>query len=166
MSTPCSSFRAQNLTSVPPQMQTTRMPLRATNFTVSSQIYTASSRVGLRSSDTGIAIRLRFGGGGPSLSILAQSGNRYEAVFPDPVYAQAIKSRRMRYIGIACFYTGVGVSYYNLYMLFNIVGWTSQSWNESMVGISSLTSTGMSSYFSKLRPVSTECSEKSFSSSS
>ena len=57
-------------------MTTARSPLRAVNLIVSSYIYAASSRVGLNNSDTGIATRERFGGGGPSFSIFAQSGKR------------------------------------------------------------------------------------------
>eukprot|EP00042_Codosiga_hollandica_P051259 m.626658 g.626658 ORF g.626658 m.626658 type:complete len:338 (+) comp58246_c0_seq2:519-1532(+) len=56
--------------------------------------------------------RNRTGGrsGGPSRKMWVKMGIRKAAVFPEPVWAQAMRSRRPRMIGMACFCTGVGLS--------------------------------------------------------
>lgn len=46
-------------------------------------------------------------------------GKRKEAVFPEPVCAQAIKSRLLRTMGMLYFWTGVGRSYLADLMLFS-----------------------------------------------
>lgn len=86
--------------------------------------------------------------------VLPTVGRRNAAVFPDPVWAQAIKSRPASEIGMACFCTGVGLSYFARRTLFIREGAKSSSANELHPSGTSapLTSTGMSSYLSKLIP--------------
>ena len=49
------------------------------------------------------------GGGGPALKMRLRTGRRKAAVFPEPVWAQAIRSRLPTIMGMAYFWTGVGV---------------------------------------------------------
>ena len=47
-------------------------------------------------------------------------GKRKAAVLPEPVWAQAIKSRDAITMGMAFFWTGVGLSYLQLLMFLSI----------------------------------------------
>lgn len=51
------------------------------------------------------------GGGGPLSNTILRMGRRKAAVFPEPVWAQAIRSRPPIMIGKAYFCTGVGLEY-------------------------------------------------------
>ena len=44
-------------------------------------------------------------------------GKQKAAVLPEPVWAQAMRSRPFRAMGMAYFWTGVGLEYFNLSML-------------------------------------------------
>ena len=46
------------------------------------------------------------------LRMLEMIGNKKAAVFPEPVWAQAIRSLPSIIIGTACFCTGVGLEYW------------------------------------------------------
>jgi hypothetical protein len=79
---------------------------------------------------------------------------RKAAVFPDPVWAQAIRSRPPQTMGTECFCTGVNLLYPIRAQLFRITSPKSRSASSATdVGTSfPVASTGMSSYLSKLIP--------------
>ena len=52
------------------------------------------------------------GGGGPFSQIMERMGRRKAAVFPDPVWAQAMRSLLAMMMGRAYFWTGVGLEYW------------------------------------------------------
>ena len=55
------------------------------------------------------------GGGGPPWKTRLRMGRRKAAVFPEPVWAQAMRSLLLRMMGMACFCTGVGLLYWASY---------------------------------------------------
>lgn len=89
------------------------------NFLASLKIWIASSLVGDKTSAVGLiwlSSRLQSM---LLLRMLCKIGRRKAAVLPDPVWAQAIKSRPLIITGIVCFWTGVGVVYLAFAMLSN-----------------------------------------------
>lgn len=59
----------------------------------------------------GLTLAMVFACCGPLSYIWFRIGTRKAAVFPEPVWAQAMRSRRAIMMGIAYFCTGVGLSY-------------------------------------------------------
>ena len=78
-------------------------------------------------------------------------GKQNAAVFPDPVCAHAMRSRRAKEIGIAYFCTGVGFLNLHRAMFLFTAAPKSTSWNDAMGSghASPDVSTGISSYASK-----------------
>jgi len=83
------------------------------------------------------------------------TGNKNAAVFPDPVWALAMRSRPLSTIGNEYFWTGVGTVYLALLMFSRIDAWSLASSKESKQGGTSVpeTETGISLYFEKFIPV-------------
>ena len=111
------------------------------NFLASSKICVASSLVGARIRAKGVCLVLRpyppklpelEPATGPSQKILFRMGTKKAAVFPDPVCAQAIRSRLARITGIEFFCTGVGVVYCAISIFDWIIGVSATSSKDSM----------------------------------
>jgi hypothetical protein len=69
----------------------------------------------------GLTLALMFACCGPLSYIWFRIGTRKAAVLPEPVWAQAMRSRRDIMIGIAYFCTGVGLSYLANTILLEII---------------------------------------------
>ena len=63
-------------------------------------------------------------------------GKEKAAVLPDPVWAQAMRSRPASAIGMACFCTGVGFVYLQRAMLLSSSGPTSMSCGRGRIKLS------------------------------
>ena len=78
----------------------------------------ASSRVGATTIASGNCRFISRASKFPSINLLI-TGRRKAAVFPDPVWAQAIISFAARMLGIAHFWTGVGCLYPSVFRFCN-----------------------------------------------
>ena len=98
---------------------------------------------------------------GPLTSKREITGNRKPAVFPDPVWAQAIISPPLIPIGIEYFCTGVGFRYFVRTRFLSSWGPTDSTVNSRKgSGHPSLTLTGISSYYKKLSGKIRKCEVK------
>ena len=86
------------------------------NFLPSSLIWMANSLVGATMMASGVWGLSPDLGSHPSSKMRCKMGNMKAAVFPLPVWAQAIKSRLLLIIGMADFWIGVGLTYPDLLM--------------------------------------------------
>mmetsp|Transcript_106880 Transcript_106880/g.212235 ORF Transcript_106880/g.212235 Transcript_106880/m.212235 type:complete len:233 (-) Transcript_106880:207-905(-) len=136
------------------------MPVLNVNFRDSSKICEDNSRVGAKTRTQGIDLLVRplsrGIGGGPARNRHSTAGTMNAQVLPEPVWAQAIRSRPLQTSGMECFCTGVGRSYPQRCRFLASGSLRSASRKRSILQFSSqfrpVTLTGILSYSSKLMP--------------